>query len=131
MEDIGTTVIGLAFWVYLGVVSVAPHIQEYRQRKAALDLLRAAVERGQPLSPEVVDRLLERTEYKKPESAQINPRDLHIGGIITCASGIGLALMSPFLIGVIPRYYWVVSGTGVLAVCVGVGLLIAAKSLRR
>jgi hypothetical protein len=129
MDQIGTAVVGIAFWVYLGVVSVAPMIEEYRKRKAALDLLRTAVERGQPLSPEVVDRLLERD--KAPESAEMNPRDLHIGGIITCASGIGLALMSPFLIGVIPRYYWVVSGTGVLAVCVGVGLLIAAKSLRR
>ena len=129
MEHIGITLSGLAFWVYLGVVSVAPLIQQYRKRKAALDLLRAAVERGQPLSPEVIDKLLDRD--KEPESVDTYPRDLHIGGIITCASGIGLALMSLFLIAVIPRYYWVVSGTGVLAVCVGVGLLIAAKSLRR
>jgi hypothetical protein len=86
-----------------------------------------AIEHGQQLSPEVIDRLLGREEREH----EIDPRHLEIGGIITCASGVGLALMSLFLTGVIPRYYWVVSGTGVLAVCVGVGLLIAAKSLRR
>jgi Domain of unknown function (DUF6249) len=129
MDHIGTAVVGVAFWVYLGVVSVAPMIQEYRKHKAALELLRAAIERGQQLSPEVIDRLMERD--KPQESAGIDPRDLRIGGIITCASGLGLMLMSLILIEVIPRYYWVVLGTGVLAVCVGVGLLIAAKSPRR
>ena len=101
------------------------------RRKAALDLLRAAVERGQPLSPEVVDRLLERTEYKKPESAQINPRDLHIGGIITAACGVGIALLSAFVALVWPPYHWLVLGVGILGICIGVGLLLAAKSLRR
>ena len=75
------------------------------------------------------------TEYKKPESAQINPRDLHIGGIITCASGVGLALLSGFVALVFPSpldHWLVVVGVGVLAICVGVGPdLIAAKSLRR
>ena len=129
MDHIGITVVSVAFWVYLGVVSVAPMIQEYRKRQAALELLRTAIERGQQLSPEVIDRLLERD--KPQESAGVDPRDLRIGGIITCASGIGLALMSLFLIAVIPRFWWTVLGTGVLTVCVGVGLLIAAKSLRR
>jgi len=129
MEHIGTAIVGIAFWVYLGVISVAPSIEEYRKRQAALDLLRAAIERGQQLSPEVIDRLLERD--KPRESTGVDPRDLHIGGIITCASGIGLALMSLLLIAAIPRYWWFVLGTGVLAVCVGIGLLIAAKSLRR
>jgi hypothetical protein len=129
MDHIGTAIVGVAFWVYLGVVSVAPMIQEYRKRQAALELLRAAIERGQQLSPEVIDRLLERD--KPQESAGVDPRDLHIGGIIVCASGVGLALMSVLLIAAIPQYWWWVLGTGVLAVCVGIGLLIAAKSLRR
>ncbi len=129
MDHIGTALVGVAFWVYLGVVSVAPMIQEYRKRQAALELLRATIERGQQLSPEVIDRLLERD--KPQDSAGVDPRDLRIGGIITCASGVGAALLTPFVAMVFPPYHWLVLGVGVLAVCVGVGLLIAAKSLRR
>jgi len=129
MDHIGITIVSVAFWVFVGVVSVAGIAQEYRKRKATLDLVRVAIERGQQLSPEVIDRLLDRDHQK---SEEMNPRDLRIGGIITCASGIGVTLMSLLWIAVFPRYYGVVVlGAGVLGICVGVGLLIAAKSLQR
>ena len=127
MNHFGITIVSVAFWVFLGVVVVAGTLQDYRKRKLALEPLRAAIEHGQQLSPEVIDRLLGRDGHPQ----QIDPKDLHIGGIITCASGVGVALLSGFVALVFPPFHWLVLGVGVLAICVGVGLLIAAKSLRR
>ena len=127
MNHIGLTIVSVAFWLFLGAAAVSGTIQDYRKRKLALEPLRAAIEHGQQLSPEVIDRLLGRDEH----SHETNPKDLHIGGIITCASGIGIALLAPFVALVFPPFHWLVLGVGVLAICVGVGLLIAAKSLRR
>jgi amino acid transporter len=127
MNHIGITVVSVAFWLFLGAAAVAGIVQESRKRKVALELLRAAVEHGQQLSPEVIDRLLGKDEH----SNELNPRDLHIGGIITAACGVGIALLSAFVALVWPPYHWLVLGVGILGICIGVGLLLAAKSLRR
>jgi hypothetical protein len=40
-------------------------------------------------------------------------------------------LLSIFVALVFPPYHWIALGVGIVAVCVGVGLIIAAKSIRR
>lgn len=60
----------------------------------------------------------------------LDPRLLEVGGIITCAAGVGIALLSIFLAQVVPPYHWIATGVGVVALCIAVGLVIAAKSLR-
>ena len=124
---IGIAVVAIAFWVFVGVVSVAGMIQDYRKRQLALEPLRIAIEHGQQLSPEIIAKLVGREERQE----ELDPQLLRIGGIITSAAGIGVALLSIFIALVFPPYHWIVLGVGVLAVCVGVGLLVAAKSLRR
>ena len=124
---IGIAVVAIAFWVFVGVVSVAGMIQDYRKRQLALEPLRIAIEHGQQLSPEIIAKLVGREERQE----ELDPQLLRIGGIITSAAGIGVALLSIFIALVFPPYHWIVLGVGVLAVCVGVGLVIAAKSLRR
>jgi len=124
---IGIAVVAIAFWVFIGVVSVAGMIQDYRKRQLALEPLRIAIEHGQQLSPEIIAKLVGREERQE----ELDPQLLRIGGIITSAAGIGVALLSIFIALVFPPYHWIVLGVGVLAVCVGVGLLVAAKSLRR
>jgi hypothetical protein len=56
---------------------------------------------------------------------------MEVGGIVTCAAGVGVALVSLLLAQVFPPYHLIATGIGVVAVCVGVGLIFAAKSLRR
>jgi hypothetical protein len=119
--------VAIAFWIFIAVVSVAGMVMEYRKRQLALEPLRVAIEHGQQLDPEIITRLLGREDRHE----NVNPRDLKIGGIITCASGAGVALLSIFVALVFPPYHWLVLGVGVLALCVGVGLIIAANSLRR
>jgi len=119
--------VAIAFWLFIGVTAVAGMMLDYRKRKLALEPLRIAIEHGQQIDPEIITRLLGREERQE----SIDPRDLKVGGIITCASGVGVALLSVFVAQVHPPHHWIVLGIGVLAVCVGVGLLIAAGSLRK
>jgi hypothetical protein len=124
---VGIAAVAIVFWIFIGVVSIAGMIQDYRKRQLALEPLRIAIEHGQQLSPEIVAKLLGRDERHE----ELNPKDLEVAGIITCASGVGVALLSIFVALVYPPYHWIALGIGVVAVCVGVGLLIAAKSIRR
>ena len=119
--------VAIVFWIFIAVVSVAGMIQDYRKRQLALEPLRIAIEHGQQLSPEIIAKLLGREE----RHAELDPNLLKVGGIITCASGIGVALLSIFVALAFPPYHWIALGVGTVAVCVGVGLLIAAKSIRR
>lgn len=124
---VGIAAVAIAIWLFIAIVSVAGMIYDYRKRRLALEPLRIAIEHGQQLSPEIIAKLVGREESKD----EIDPRHLQIGGIITIAAGIGIALLSIFIAMTFPTRPWIVLGVGVLAVCVGVGLLIAAKSLRR
>jgi hypothetical protein len=123
----GIAAVAIAFWVFIAIVSVAGMIQDYRKRQLALEPLRIAIEHGQQLSPEIIAKLLGRDERHE----ELDPSLLKVGGIITCASGIGVALLSIFIALVFPPYHWIALGVGIVAVCVGVGLIIAAKSIRR
>jgi hypothetical protein len=123
----GIAAVAIAFWVFIAIVSVAGMIQDYRKRQLALEPLRIAIEHGQQLSPEIIAKLLGRDERHE----ELDPNLLKVGGIITCASGVGVALLSIFISLVFPPYHWIALGVGIVAVCVGVGLLIAAKSIRR
>ena len=126
MNHIGITLVSIAFWVFVAIVSVAGIIQDYRKRQLALEPLKAAIEHGQQLSPEMLAKLIGRDDHE----GQLDPKLLRVGGIITCASGIGVALLAAFVALVFPPYHWIVLGLGILAICVGVGLTVAAKSLR-
>ena len=123
----GITVVAVFFWIFIAIVSVAGMIQDYRKRQLAIEPLRIAIEHGQQLTPEMIARLLGKEERDEV----VDPRLLRIGGIITCASGVGVALLSIFVALVFPPYHWMVLGGGILAVCVGIGLLWAASSLQR
>jgi hypothetical protein len=125
------TAVAVVFWVFLAIVSIAGMFQDYRKRKLALEPLRIAIEHGQQLSPEIIATLLGREDRDRERAQTLDPKLLEVGGIITCAAGVGVALLSLFLAQVFPPYHILAMGAGVLALCVGVGLIVAAKSLRR
>jgi hypothetical protein len=122
----GIAVVAVFFWLVIGGVAIAGIIHEYRKRELALQPLRTAIEHGQQLDPEIINRLLGKDEQPEP----LDPRLLQVGGIITVASGLGVGVLSIFVALVFPPYHWLVLGIGLLAVCVGVGLLIAGRALR-
>jgi hypothetical protein len=99
MQHFGPFSVAIAFWVFLTVAAVAGIVADYKKRGLALAPLRAAIERGQQLDPAVVERLM----APEPRGEGLNALYLKVGGIVTIAAGIGVALLSFFLAQVAPR----------------------------
>jgi Domain of unknown function (DUF6249) len=118
---------GLAFWVFMTVAAVAGIIAEYKKRQLELEPLRAAIERGQQLDPAIIERLMQREQREQ----EVNPLYLRVGGIITIAAGIGLGALAWFVSQVMERSFYPILGAGVLAICVGIGLAIAARAIEQ
>jgi len=116
---------GLGFWVFMTVTAVAGIVSEYKKRQLELEPLRAAIERGQQLDPAIIERLMQREQREQ----ELNPLVLKIAGIITLAAGIGLGGLAWFVAQVAPASFYPILGAGVLAICVGVGLMIAARAI--
>ena len=114
--------VGIAVFAFLAIATVAGVIGDYKKREAAMAPLRAAIERGQPIDPLVVEKLM----APEPEEG-LNPLHLKIGGIITIASGVGVAVLSLFAGGFAPIARLPLLWLGCLAVFVGLGLLAAAR----
>jgi len=85
MQHLAPFAVVIAFFLFLAVAAVAGIVADYKKRGLAIEPLRAAIERGQPLDPQLVERLM------APESRdeRLNPLYLKVGGIITIASGVG------------------------------------------
>lgn len=124
--DISSHIVAVSFWVFVTACAVAGIVSDYKKRKAALEPLRLAVERGQQLDPALIDRLM------APErDAGINPMHLRVGGIITLSAGVGVVILAFLLEQVASVALYPVLGGGAVALCMGAGLLVAAHSVER
>ncbi len=121
----------IAFWLFIAIMAIAGMAYDYRKKRLELDALRSAIEHGQNLDPAIVQKLL--GQYSQPQVDQ--PQDLrpylHIGGIITICAGIGVALASLWVGLQFPVVKFPILGVGAIAVCVGIGLLLSARALKR
>ncbi len=123
----GAYLVGVAFWVFIGVVSVAGLIADHLKRRLNVDLLRTIIEKGQPLDPALVARLLSQDARDE----RTDPMDLKLGGIITTASGAGIFLTSYFVSRFAPSALYPMMAAASIAICVGIGLIIGAKVMSR
>jgi hypothetical protein len=126
MEDFGPVAVAIAFWIFVTVAAVAGIWADYKKRQLALEPLRAAIERGQQLDPALVERLM------APErDAGLNPLYLRVGGIILIAAGVGVLILAFLLNQVAPVSFYPVLGGGVVTLCVGAGLVVAARAVEQ
>jgi hypothetical protein len=128
MQQFGPFAVGISLFAFLAIAAVAGIVADYKKRQIVLEPLRAAIERGQPLDPAVVERLMAPGPR---EEDKLNPLHLKVGGIITIAAGVGVAILSYFLGLVEAIAFYPVLGVGLGTVCVGVGLVIAAGVVER
>jgi hypothetical protein len=122
----GPYLIGVFFWIFVGAVAIAGIVAEYKRRRLNFDLLRYSIEKGQVLDPALVDRLIGSERQDEP----MDPSDLQLGGIITTAGGVGIAILAFFIAKVAEPALYPILGAGVLVISIGIGLIIAAKALR-
>jgi len=84
--DLGI-LIPLAPFIMVIAIVVVPAMLKSRERKEMQATLRAAIEKGQPLPPEVIEAL-SKDNIKPPATAS---RDLRVG-VILLAVSIGIAI---------------------------------------
>jgi hypothetical protein len=127
-HSIGPFSVAIAVFVFCAIATVAGVIGDYKKRQAAMGPLRAAIERGQPIDPAIIERLM----APEPRNAGFDPVKLRVAGIIVTAAGIGLAILSVFLSQLAgSRALYPVMGVGAVVICVGLGLMFAARSVER
>lgn len=128
---------GVIFWLgvftWFSVVAWTRFLRE-RERQQTL---RALATSGQPLDPETMEKLFPKHEF----SAQIHGsrqgtpdstvRGLMIGGVVALSAGIGLLLGAQLIGQIAWEALWGMSASGVIAGCVGLGLITASVVLRR
>ena len=120
----GPYLIGVAFWLFVGACAVTAIITEYKKRRMGVELLRAAIEKGQPLDPGLIERVFAREEREH----RIQPLHLKIGGIITAAAGFGVVVLAFFISHIAPIALYPILGAGILTICIGIGLLLGARA---
>jgi hypothetical protein len=125
MSNIGPYLVGAAFWLFIGAVAVAGMVTDYKRRRGNVEVLRMAIEKGQQLDPAMIEKL---TSDDRREG-RVDPMDLKLGGIITIAAGVGICLLSFFVSRVAPIALYPILGGGVVAICIGAGLLIGSRVL--
>jgi hypothetical protein len=111
--------VGVAFWAWMASVVIAEEMGKTKRRQADLDLIRFAIDKGQPLNPEVVQQILAKST-----------NGLFVGGIVTMAAGVGLIVFAVLLSQFTEHAGWVISGAGAIAICVGAGLVVSYKLTR-
>jgi len=128
---------GVIFW--LGVFtwfSVMAWTRFLRERERQ-QTLRAFAASGQSMDPQTMEKLFPKHEFTAhlqgsqsatPDSAA---RGLLIGGIVTFSAGIGLLLGAQLISNIAEEALWGMSAAGVIAGCIGLGLVASSFFLRR
>jgi hypothetical protein len=126
MQHFGPFSVAIAFWIFVTVAAVAGIVSDYKKRQLALEPLRLAIERGQQLDPALIDRLM------APErDAGVSPLYLRVGGIVTLSLGVGVVILAFLLNQVVPLSFYPVLGGGAVVICVGAGLVVAARAVEQ
>ncbi len=114
--------VGVTFWVFIAVVVLAGTWRPVAIRREAEKTIRLAIERGQPLSPALLDKLL------GPQRNQ----GLLVRGAVGLAAGLGLVIMG-FFINLAEKSSdgYVVVGVGIVFFFVGIALLTVWSFTRR
>ena len=93
MEDI---VVPLGLFTMIAAIVIVPNYLRIRERREMQKTVRAAIEKGQPLPPELIEALSKDVRARKVSSAH---RDLRIGVILLSIAG-GIALTGVALGGI-------------------------------
>jgi hypothetical protein len=128
MQNLGAYLVGAAFWLFLAASAVAGIVADYKRRRIGVEVVRAAIEKGQSLDPALIEKL---TAAPQEQRSRVEAVDLRLAAVITIASGIGLCPAAWLVSRVLPIAFYPMLGLGVLAIFVGIGLEIGAGVLAR
>ena len=79
----------IAFFAMIAAIAIVPGWLRSQERTRLHDTLKASIDKGQPIPPEVIEAITSDVKIKRPPSPD---RDLRVG-IIWLGVGVGLAAM--------------------------------------
>jgi hypothetical protein len=111
------------FWMFVAVIIVAAIWRKTTLQREQLATIRMAIEKGQPLDPAMMDRVLRQPPEKESMIG---------GALVTMASGVGLGIMGFFIaIGGDREALYPLIGVGCMVALIGVALLVGDWIERR
>ena len=127
---IGTAIAVAAALLAIAGVLIAIIVASYKSRQAKLEFLRNALERGAPLDPDLIERVMHPTRAAAGRQALARGQGALVAGIIVIAFGVGYVILACFIAAVSPDARLPMLGIAGLFICVGIGLLVVSKVLR-
>ncbi len=126
-HDLVAAVGAAAFWAFVAVCVAAGAAQAIFRNRETQKTIRQAIDKGQTLDPETLDRLLRgATPTSAPAAAPQTRFGFIAGGLIMLCIGIGLAVMGWFISLDQPGAFHPMLGVGSLVGLIGVALLITS-----
>lgn len=125
MGEVATGLGALGFWLFIAAIIVAGIWNDIRRKESQQETLRRIVESGQNVDPEVIDRLIGKSDATKMA------RDLQVAGLITLSTGVGLGVFGLFLGSFDTKAMTAMIGVGAMLMCIGAGLLFASRLVAR
>ncbi|AYG93787.1 hypothetical protein D8I30_00280 [Brevundimonas naejangsanensis] len=111
--------IPIAFFIMIGAIVIVPNWLKSRDRREMQATLRSAIEKGQPLPPEVIESIT-KDNAKPPATAA---RDLRTG-VILLAVAMGIAIMGYALRFNAMDAFYAVSGVAAIPGMIGLAFII-------
>ena len=109
----------LAFFAMIAGIVIGPALLKSRERREMQATLRSAIDKGQPLPPDVIEAL-SRENIKPPATAA---RDLRTG-VILLAVSIGIALMGYLISFEEMDAFYPISGMAAIPGMIGLAFIV-------
>ena len=113
----------IGFWLFIAAVVVGGMWYDIREKESRQETIRRIIESGQPVDPEIMEKLVGGEKRLD--------RELMVAGLIVLFVSPGLALLGWFVSLLSPPWLLPMLGVAVLVAFVGIGLIVAAKFAER
>lgn len=116
----------MGFWIFISALILAQIYQETAQQTSRARLLQAALEKGQDLDPQLLERMFPAEGEGNGQNAK-DPRRFRIAAVVLASLGLGLGVLALAVRQIHINHFWVCLGLGGLTLVVSVGLFIASR----
>lgn len=124
---IGAGLASLAFWGFIAAAVIGSYWDDIRKRETQHETIRRAIESGQPLDGEMLEKL---TALNSTGSGRTD-RDFKVTALWILPIAAGMAVFALFLGLNDPEARTVMFGVAGLLAMLGIGFLLAAKYTER
>ncbi len=128
---IGNAIAVAATLLAIAGVFIAIIVSNQKNHQAKLDFLRTAMERGVSLDQELIDKVM-HPNRSAPGKRPLPPgQGARVAGILVIAFGVGYGVLAFFIAIISPDARLPMMGVACMMGCIGIGLLVVSKVLRR